>query len=140
VQGLLIIIAIIFGIWAIGAIIDAVSERRRKKREDQLANEYGPKLIELEKRLDSVGIASVKRQLHSVQHQLESQLTVLEDENGKIINICPKCGDTLKIKMTNYYGKILGCPNYPKCRHMIKWSDCKPEMFYTLRTIRDKAK
>jgi ssDNA-binding Zn-finger/Zn-ribbon topoisomerase 1 len=45
------------------------------------------------------------------------------------LNICPNCGDTLSVKDTAWYGRILGCPNYPSCRHLVKIDDIKDGAF-----------
>ena len=102
--------------------------------------EFAPKLMDLEKKLTGIQIQSITSDFENIQRKLRSQFVALKDEKGNVVNICPKCGDTLKVKTTMYYGKIFGCPNYPKCRHLIKWSDCRPETFNALQINRDTGK
>jgi len=38
-------------------------------------------------------------------------------ESGKVSRKCPKCGKTLLLRKS-FYNVFLGCPDFPKCRHM----------------------
>ncbi|MBR9683871.1 DNA topoisomerase I [Candidatus Woesearchaeota archaeon] len=47
----------------------------------------------------------------------EDKKLLKEFESGKVTRNCPKCGTQLVIRKS-FYNVFLGCPNFPKCRHM----------------------
>jgi DNA topoisomerase-1 len=49
----------------------------------------------------------------------EQEKEIKKIEQNKIDRKCPKCGKTLVIR-SSMYGKFLGCPGYPNCKHIEK--------------------
>lgn len=47
----------------------------------------------------------------------EDQKLLKEFESGKLTRNCPKCGKKLVLRKS-FYNVFLGCPDFPKCRHM----------------------
>lgn len=45
-----------------------------------------------------------------------AQKIILKDQNGVVINICPKCNNYLRI-IHGRRGKFWGCTNFPRCRY-----------------------
>ena len=100
-----------------------ISNYFKRKRENKFAEEFLPEVDALLVDLEAKEIDILRSDLRSIKDTFDNQLAILEDEKGNILNICPKCGDTLTIRNTKYYGEIIGCPNYPKCRYLIKVRD-----------------
>lgn len=49
-------------------------------------------------------------------HISQTKMHITETYHKESALICPKCGNTLKIK-DGRYGKFYGCSNYPRCRY-----------------------
>jgi DNA topoisomerase-1 len=47
----------------------------------------------------------------------EDQKLLKQFESGKLTRNCPKCGKQLVLRKS-FYNVFLGCPDFPKCRHM----------------------
>lgn len=100
-----------------------ISNFFERKRENKFAEEFLPEVDALLADLEGKEIDILRSDLRSIKDTFDNQLAILEDAKGNILNICPKCGDTLTIRNTKYYGEIMGCPNYPKCRYILKVRD-----------------
>jgi len=127
------VLLIIGGVILFFYLLDKFHDYRDRRREEQLAKQIGPKLDELLDRITSVDTVEISSELNGLKYKFTNQLAILKDENNTVLNLCPKCGDTLKVKNTGYYGKIFGCPNYPKCRHLKKVADLEPDTFDSLK-------
>lgn len=51
---------------------------------------------------------------------------IKEDENKKIIKMCPECGGELKEQVSKRGLKYIGCSNYPNCKYA-EWNDKKDD-------------
>ena len=126
------IIILIFVIW--GVISGIVNSIKQKRCEEEIVRNVGPTLEKGLSRLEdsAMDIILVSKKVKELSNLFEKNKIILKNENDEIINICPKCGDTLTVKSVNWYGKILGCPNYPKCHYLKKVKDIKEGTFYNL--------
>lgn len=127
--GIIILILIIWGI--VAGIFDSI---RQKRHEEEMIKNIGPSLekglSELEASTTDINLISKK--LKELKEFFEENKIILKNEDNEVINICPKCGDTLTVKTVNWYGRILGCPNYPECHYLKKVKDIKEGIFYNL--------
>jgi len=126
---ILLILTIILIFYLTAKII----EFRDRKRHKLIAEEFGPKVDALLIDISHTDIIFLKSQLESIKREFMDHLVILEDYDGNILNLCPKCGDTLTVRQTRYYGKILGCPNYPNCRHLVRVDSLDPNIFHLLK-------
>lgn len=125
---ILLILTIILIFYLAAKII----EFRDRKRHKLIAQEFGPRVDVLLTEISNTDINFLKFQLDSIKKIFMDHLVILEDDDGNILNLCPKCGDTLTVRQTRYYGKILGCPNYPNCRHLVRVDSLDPNIFHSL--------
>lgn len=121
---LLIIVSIYLFFYICGKISDFLYGKR-------LVKEFEPKVDDLIDEVKPIyqNAPTLKEELAMLQVKLQENIAVLKDDKGNILNICPKCGDTLAVRDTIHYERIFGCPNYPKCRHLIKVSDLDFDSF-----------
>jgi predicted RNA-binding Zn-ribbon protein involved in translation (DUF1610 family) len=127
--GIIILILIIWG------VISGIRTSIRKKRyEEKIIRDVGPvlekALSELE--VSATDIDFISKKVKELKGFFEENKIILKNENDEVINICPKCGDTLTVRTVNWYGKIFGCPNYPECHYLKKVKDIKEGTFYNL--------
>ncbi|MCX6879166.1 MAG: topoisomerase DNA-binding C4 zinc finger domain-containing protein [Verrucomicrobia bacterium] len=115
--------AVIVGIGLVAAI-GGILAMVKRRREDKRSRELLPSLNALSNRITAIYATEPERTLNECKESLKVTLVELWHRE-RCVNICPKCGDTLKVRIVGYYGKILGCPNYPKCRFLIKASELK---------------
>jgi len=127
--GIIISTLIICGI--ISSIVNSVNQKRYEK---EIVRTVGPILEKGLSELEdtAIDISLVSKKVKDLNDLFEKNKIVLKNENEEMINICPKCGDTLTVKTVNWYGKIFGCPNYPKCHYLKKVKDIKEGTFYNL--------
>jgi hypothetical protein len=105
-------------------------DRRRRRR---LIAGLAPRLDSLVARLDDIPSNLLDRDFRETKDLFLNSLATLKGRNDSIINICPKCHDTLTVRTTSYHGRIFGCPNYPQCGHLIKVANLNSEVFEHLR-------
>lgn len=117
------LILVFAGLLLLSYILGKVSDRRRYRRECELVDELAPDLASLVDNADGIDIQELRSRLEATKNLLARHMAVLVDSEGEVINRCPKCGATLTLRNTKYYGQILGCPNYPDCRHYLRVAD-----------------
>ncbi len=117
---------VVVGIILLFCATSAIAEHVRVRREQRLINDLEPKFAELFSRLSNIPGAKLQEELRHVKGQFSQSLATLTDDQGQVLNRCAKCADTLVVRNTAYHGKILGCPNYPKCRHLVKAASLNP--------------
>ncbi len=117
-ETLLVIAALVCAIWVMGWISEKLAEKREEKKSAGLM----PKLDEILGRAVLIEQTEPRSSFDQTRKMFNNSLAVIR-EGERNISICPKCGDTLTVRNTGYYGKILGCPNYPRCRFLIKSSE-----------------
>lgn len=110
-----------------------VAAHRERKRAEKSARVLSPKVRELIAVAESVDVDSLGHDAASLNEAVDERLVALLDSRGSAVNLCPRCGDTLTLRSTVRYGEILGCPNYPRCRHLVRVSDLRAEDFLSLR-------
>ena len=111
----------------ITSLIETISNKRYEKKVE-------PQVNQLINKVDSLDFSEIKTELDKIKIDFDNRLSSLK-LNEDLINKCPSCGDTLTIKNTSYYGKIISCPNYPKCRYKIKISDIDLSLINKLKII-----
>ncbi|MDP8202341.1 MAG: topoisomerase DNA-binding C4 zinc finger domain-containing protein [Candidatus Tenebribacter burtonii] len=99
-------------------IADLIDRFRDKKYEKKIE----PRVEQLLSKVNTLDFSKIHNDLNEIKNDFDNRLTLLKLDND-VINKCPNCGDTLTIKSTSYYGKIISCPNYPKCLYKVKISD-----------------
>jgi len=123
--GIIILVLIIWGV--ISGIVNSI---KQKRYEEEIARHVGPAL---EKGLSELESATdISKKVKELKEIFEKNKIILKNGNDEVINICPKCGDTLTVRTVNWYGKIFGCPNYPECHYLKKVKDIKEDTFYNL--------
>lgn len=126
------IIILIFIIW--GTISGISTSIKQKRYEKEIIRDVGPALekglSELE--ASATDIDLINKKVKELKEFFEENKIILKNKNDEVINICPKCGDTLTVRTVNWYGRIFGCPNYPECRYLKKVEDIKEGTFYNL--------
>ena len=125
----LLILLIIFLIFF---LLGKINDFRIRKREKQIAQEFGSRADSLLEDISHIDIEMIHSRINSIKNAFFNSLVILQDKDGIILNLCPKCHDTLIVRKTQYYGKILGCPNYPSCRHLVRVASLKPHIFHEL--------
>lgn len=127
--GLIILIFLVWGI--ISSIINSI---KQKKYEEEIVLNLGPSLENGLSALEAsaIDINFIKNKAKELKEVIEKNKIILKNENDEVINICPKCGETLTVKTVNWHGRIFGCPNYPQCHYLIKVKDIKEGTFYNL--------
>lgn len=110
-------------------VFSAISRYFDRKRRKRLVTELGPRLDSLMARVDRIPSDLVANEFREAQAYFLDSLATLKGKHDFIVNRCPKCQDTLSVRTTSYHGRIFGCPNYPKCRHLIKVADLNPDNF-----------
>lgn len=127
-----ILLALMPIIWSI--ISGITNSIRQKNHEEEIIKNIGPSLekglSELEASAADLNIISNK--IEELKKKVEKNRITIKSESGEVINICPNCGDTLTVKTVNWHGRILGCPNYPKCHYLKKVRDIKVGIFRNL--------
>lgn len=123
----IIILIIIWGI--ISSIISSIKQKRYEK---EIVRDFGPVLEKWLSELDAsaTDINFFGNKVKELKDSFEENKIILKNEKDEIINICPKCGDTLTVKTVNWYGRIFGCPNYPKCHYLKKVKEIKEGTFH----------
>ncbi|MBI5376378.1 MAG: topoisomerase DNA-binding C4 zinc finger domain-containing protein [Candidatus Schekmanbacteria bacterium] len=119
----------IIGIIVFFYLVLLISNYCERKRQEKLIKKLGPKLDNLLTRVEAIETVVLVKEINHIKQRFFKTLAKLKEENGEYINICPKCGDTLAVKDTAYYGKIFGCPNYPNCRYLVKVADKNANTF-----------
>ncbi len=127
--GGIIIIGILLFFLILGAIVSVIDSVKKKRTETGMAKQLGPLLDNVLNTVNATDIRDLERQAEVLRKDFASESIILEDDEGRVVNICPNCGDTLNVKDTGWYGRILGCPNYPCCRHLVKINDMKDGVF-----------
>lgn len=126
--GIIILILIIWGV--ISSIINSI---KQKRYEEEILRDVGPTLEKGLSELESAtDINFISKEVKELKEIFEKNKIILKNENDEVINICPKCGDTLTVRTVNWYGRIFGCPNYPECHYLKKVKDIKEGTFYNL--------
>jgi len=127
--GIIILIFIVWGI--ISGIINSV---KQKKYDEEIVKNIGPALEKGLSELETLAadMNFINKKVKELKELFEKNKIIIKNENDEIINVCPKCGDTLTVRTVNWYGKILGCPNYPECHYLKKVTDIKEGTFYHL--------
>jgi hypothetical protein len=127
------IIILIFITW--GVISGIVNSINQKRYEEEIVRDVGPTLEKGLSGLEdsTMDIILVSKKVKELSNLFEKNKIILKNENDEMINICPKCGDTLTVKTVNWHGKIFGCPNYPKCHYLKKVKDIKEGTFHNLQ-------
>lgn len=110
-----------------------ISDLLERRQDRRIAKELGPELERLLQKVDIYDTEQMRKDLEGLRVGLQSNLATLKERTEEPLNICPKCGDTLNVKYTSYYGRIIGCPNYPDCRFFLKISDID---FSSLESLR----
>jgi len=127
---LLIIVLVIYVLFKIYSKIDDIRTSRYNRR---MAEELSPVLKKVAESVNAGKIAELEEQIKSLEDVFKDGMVILEDDSGNPINVCPYCGDTLSAKTVNWYGRILGCPNYPKCRYLVKVKEIKSGMIFDIK-------
>ena len=126
--GIIILILIIWGV--ISGIINSI---KQKRYEEEIVRDVGPALEKGLSELESAtDINFISKEVKELKEIFEKNKIILKNENDEVINICPKCGDTLTVRTVNWYGRIFGCPNYPECHYLKRVKDIKEGTFYNL--------
>lgn len=128
-EAIIIIIVVMILIGVVSNFIDSV---KRKKIEKETAEKLGPILEKALAIINTADIEEFEKRIKTLEDNFTNELVILENEEGKPINICPKCGDTLTAKDTAWHGRIFGCPNYPNCHYFVKVKEIKTGTFYRL--------
>jgi len=123
----------IFGLILFYILYSVVSGYLHRRRQRRLVVELAPKLDSLIHRIDEIPIGTVSKEFRETKELFYNSLATLKGTDNSTINRCPKCHDTLSLKTTLSYGKIFGCPNYPRCRHLVKVVDLDCHVFDHLR-------
>jgi len=114
-------------------LFSAVSGYFDRRRQRRLVAELALRLDFLMTRLDDIPLDLVAKEFRETKGRFLNSLATLKGRDDTIINRCPKCHDTLSVRNTSYHGKIFGCPNYPKCGHLIKVADLDSDSIEHLR-------
>lgn len=126
--GIIILILIIWGV--ISSIINSI---KQKRYEEEIVRDVGPTLEKGLSELESAtDINFISKEVKELKEIFEKNKIILKNKNDEVLNICPKCGDTLTVRTVNWYGRIFGCPNYPECHYLKKVKDIKEGTFYNL--------
>jgi hypothetical protein len=120
-----IIISLVF-VFIIFLTVSGYLERRRQ---ELLVSELAPRLNTLIARIDQIPYDLINNEFGDARSSFLQSLATLKDKNDFVFNRCPKCQETLSVRITSYHGKILGCPNYPKCSYFIKVADIDSKDF-----------
>jgi len=126
------IIILIFIVWEI--ISGIINYIKQKRYDEEIIKNVGPALEKGLSELETLAIDMnfINKKVKELKELFEKNKIIIKNENDEIINICPKCGDTLTVRTVNWYGRILGCPNYPECHYLKKVKDIKEGTFYHL--------
>ena len=72
------------------------------------------------KRVEKINVQDYISELDNLNNYYSENKIVLNDNNGNSINICIKCGQSMKV-VHHQGSKFLGCSNYPKCHSYKKY-------------------
>lgn len=125
-MSLIYVIVVLIFVFFVFSAVSGHLERRRRKR---LVTELAPRLASFIARVDRIPGDLFANEFGEARSHFLQSLATLKGKNDLIINRCLKCQDTLSVRTTSYHGRIFGCPNYPKCRHLIKVADLDPKDF-----------
>jgi hypothetical protein len=74
------------------------------------------------KRVEKINVLDYLNELDNLNKYFTENKIVLKDNNGSCINICSKCGQSMKV--VHHKGKsFLGCSNYPICSSYKKYDN-----------------
>ncbi len=127
--GLILLFLLFSWIWA---IVDSI---KQKKHDKEMARSVGPTLEKALSELEdsATDINLINERLKKLNNFFEKNKIVLKNENDKVINICPKCGDTLTVKTEKHRGRIIYCPNHTECNYLTKKvEDIKEGSFHNI--------
>jgi hypothetical protein len=101
---LLIIVGVLIGLATIAKIIFWFAELIENTK---LESQFGAEVATLNSRLEAVRVPDMRKELNALQAQ---SLGRLVGSDGKVLNVCPRCGGTMRI----LGGIYLSCIN-PRC-------------------------
>jgi len=84
---------------------------------EQKLQEYEEKLDKALRFSESIDIEKIRRNLDVLRRELKVNKIKLKDKMGMDVNICPKCGGTMRIVQNRWGKDFLGCSNYPECSY-----------------------
>ena len=105
---LLVIFVLSLGVNLIKGIVKWFAENRK----------YHRILRESVEKVDDVDLEKYETILVEFEELYESdkrQMVILKDKEGEVINICPECGEYMRI-VQGRWRRFLGCSNDPDCR------------------------
>lgn len=108
----LLLIAGFYGLYLLGALIKNIFERLAdNKKYNQILRESTEKIT----RVDLDKYETLIEEYETRYEVYKQKKIRIKNSQGKIINICPKCGSYMKV--VKWRGDpFLGCSNYPNCR------------------------
>lgn len=121
----------IFIVWlafvVISGVVSWISDTIRYK---QLARAHSADLASMVAQIESVRLSEIKDKMEEIKRHGRKSLGVLTAPDGAPLNICPRCGGTLRVG-PQWRAATLSCANF-RCAFTCSLPD-KPDQFPLLR-------